>query len=468
MKRHFWSMSAFTRASWLFNASSRGLGQSGSPAQSSSTPSSSSSSDGLTKAATTGQERGFSTTATATTKPPNILIYQAEKDTTDADFVRIKESLESCLTPERYVIYPLGRSEVAQYTPWKENCRLLVVPATEHAQTPSSSKEELPPKVVKEMLSFAKEGGKLLSMHTDLNRWLGGLTSLWEALEAVGKAGGADVDTLSMTTAYCRNRVCDVEVDGMEPGSNKFSCLVPNIARKREDRIDDVYIGDLSLQDSVLSESNMAFSVPVEWNADMEWIDQSTQDNDGNNSNSDDSNRSPSVTIPRSHDTLPSIPCVREVRLSNEGCAVLSSVDLCPLLPSGLQVSSLVRLKKGVAPRRAHLTRLLTGFGLSCSEERLPDLTHTFLLCSGKVGVHVLFFMCLLFVWLLIVLVCCGVVVDWFFDPLIAFLFVLNVLFSESINLPGSHEATPPRLGHPREEPLPPVLHSGLHPGHSR
>ena len=65
--------------------------------------------------------------APAQVKPPNVLVLQSLKDSTTQEFSRIRDALESCLTPERYVVYPLGVDEVQQRSPWQDNCRLLLV-----------------------------------------------------------------------------------------------------------------------------------------------------------------------------------------------------------------------------------------------------------------------------------------------------------------------------------------------------
>ena len=314
-------------------------------------------------------------------KPPNILIYQSDKNTSNTGFLRARESLESCLTPERYVIYPLGADDVLHYSPWKENCRLLVIPPS-LAQSVATDTTTLSPRVMEEVLGFVREGGNLLSMQTDLNRLLG-LTSVQEAL------GGVKVDECSqevLTSAYCPDGACDVEVSaegvGMEQGY-RFSSLVPNLHKEAVNPADDAYLKRLLPKDVIQSRSVEASLVPVEWNEDMEWIKQNT--NQCNNKDQSRTDRLPNSAHQRLRN-LPAIPCVHKLLLGNSGCTVVSSVDLFPALPSPLEVLPLLRLKKGVALRGRFLASLLKALGLECSEEQLPELTHTYLLCSEEVG----------------------------------------------------------------------------------
>lgn len=325
-------------------------------------------------------------------KPPNVLIYQSDKDTTNPVFVRTRDSLEASLTPERYVIYPLGEDDMYRYSPWKDNCRLLVVPPLgkcalescdpangsdlvngksqhhlHHRSCDPSSKgtgPRLPPRVMEELISYVVAGGKLLSMQSDLNREFG----LFPLHETLGKDGRD-------TSIYVRDGVCDVEDahNGTEQGC-RFSCIVSIPCGMRTEQ-DKIYLGNLSLQDAILSRTDIAHCMTVEWNADMKWIDRNTNQSN----NTDQSDQLLDVT---SHDP---IPCVHELELCNSGCAILAGVDICPIMPEGLDISPLVRLKKGVALRGKYLTHLLRRLGLECGDEQLPSLTHTFLICSDEV-----------------------------------------------------------------------------------
>ena len=107
-----------------------------------------------------------SSSSSVTAKPPNVLVLQHRSRTAGENglFQSVKEDLVSCLGSEKYVVYPLATEDVAT-TPWKDNCRLLVVPAT----APVTCRQ-----VRGEVLDFlAKPGSRLLSMDASLNSALG-------------------------------------------------------------------------------------------------------------------------------------------------------------------------------------------------------------------------------------------------------------------------------------------------------
>ena len=61
-------------------------------------------------------------------KPPNVLVYCGKKNST-RQFDHAKATLQTCLNPEKYVIYQLTQEQVLT-SPWADNTRLLVL-ATE-------------------------------------------------------------------------------------------------------------------------------------------------------------------------------------------------------------------------------------------------------------------------------------------------------------------------------------------------
>ena len=312
------------------------------------------------------------TLSTSGGKPPNVLVFQPNKDTTSEEFIRVRDSLESCLAPEHYVIYPLGVDDITQYSPWKENCRLLVFPSSLTRQPchEGSNEPSISSRVIEEVVTYVQRGGKLLSMHSELNKYFG-LSPLQYSLPPTGSDGEK-----SVFHVYCRDDVCDVSVEISEGedengGQNyRFSSLVPIFDKSGSES--DAYLKDL-LQKSVESSQGLAFLVPLEWNADMEWIEKNTN---SNNSQLDQHSMS--------HD-LEKVPCVSQIELTNEGHAVISTVDLLPTLPNGLDVAPLVRLKKGVALRERYFSHLLRSLGVECGKGKLPELSHTFLLCSEEV-----------------------------------------------------------------------------------
>ena len=324
-------------------------------------------------------------------KPPNVLILQPRKDSTSKEFLRVSEALESCLTRERYVIYPLGFEEVQQSFPWQENCLLLLVPptsstATEHAQLAGSGgtgvqhcqdETAIPDKILQEVASFVSKGGVLLSMHTELNRMLG-LDSLNGNL---------------LPVKYYQHGVCSVAPkldESSETGKSaleKFNAL--HVSALATGVSQNSSNGDqiLQLETAVLTKKDLAIFTPVESDAALEWLDAK-------------SNNVPSNDQPPSHPeegagdeaaTLADddLVCVQGLELEKGGKAVLSSVELFPSVPQDIGVKKLVWLKRGVEQRKKFLSSLLSGLGLECSEEGLPELTYTYLFCSEEVSIHV-------------------------------------------------------------------------------
>ena len=58
-------------------------------------------------------------------KPPNVLVYCGQKDST-RQFDAVKEIVSQCLNTNRYVIYHLRHGDV-HTVPWSDNTRLLVI-----------------------------------------------------------------------------------------------------------------------------------------------------------------------------------------------------------------------------------------------------------------------------------------------------------------------------------------------------
>lgn len=310
----------------------------------------------------------MSTRSMLASKPPNLLIYHPDKDTTSEVFLRVKKSLELCLTPEHYVIYPLGLDDVLHHSPWKDNCKLLVVPAAtgDAAHKSHDLPGRLSPRLVEEFVTYVQSGGSLLSLQPDLSQFLG-LSSL-PALNTVLSSQGEGLKGENVASS-CEGDECTVVVCEEGRENYQFSCLVPNSCHSSYNS-EDVYL-ETPLSDSILGHSDLSFfHLRHEWNKKSIKII--------------------SEQLIQSCDPSPDdvkIPCMQKIKFINRGCAVISGFDLLPILCTGMELELLLRLSGGMSQRRQLLTSLLRGFGLECSEERLPDLTHTFLLCSDKVRV---------------------------------------------------------------------------------
>lgn len=332
-------------------------------------------------------------------KPPNVLVLLPVKDSTSQEFSRIKDALDSCLTPERYVIYPIGLDEIQQCSPWQDNCRLLLVPpsATEHAQSGcyNTGGETVPlrmnEKILQEITSYVSKGGVLLSMHAQLNSTLG--------LDSQKK----------LPSKYCQHGVCNVAPKSLECGESekpivdkfnalhisallstrlhkaKLSCDQANTISQDSSDSNQV----IQLETGIISKEVVAFLSLVETDATLEWLDVNT--NQCNNVASEEG----ALTAPQLEDSgeltttasteESDLVCVRKVELEQGGKLVLSNVDLFPSVPQDIGVKMLVWLKRGVEQRRRFLSSILLSLGLECSEESLPELTHTYLVCSSEV-----------------------------------------------------------------------------------
>ena len=303
--------------------------------------------------------------ATHSVKPPNVLVFQPARDSTSKEFIRVKEALETCLSPEHYVVYPLGVDDVLQRKPWKENCRLVVVPPTEHAQWKEYLNEV--DHVMKEMLSFISNGGTLLSMHNVLNSLLG---------LKKGESSGTTKVRLVQATSECGKTVQSTSQEHLDYNIPEFNALDVS----RSGLHDNCTLSNEN--ESVISRTDLASSSSpgLESSSSME-------------RNTNHCNNIPTTvsTGPREDSAV----CVQEVIFGDgvkcdgvRGCrvAVVSSVDILPSLPFGLDMRTLVCLKRDVKHRQQFLSVVLRRLGLECSTEQLPQLTHSYLVCSAEVG----------------------------------------------------------------------------------
>ena len=329
----------------------------------------------------------------AQVKPPTVLVLQPDKDSTTQEFSRIRDALESCLTPERYVVYPLGLEEVRQSSPWRDNCRLLIVPlrpspsaASEHAQSiPSDGGDDtrlhMSEKILQEIASYVGRGGALLSMHPDVNRMLGLNLSSEKQLK------------------YFEHGICNVAPKlnkGRESADkrelmDKFNALhisafsSSNHTEEKQSR-DQINATGQTLESGIISREELAVLTPIETDAVLEWLDANT--NQCNNIEREQSSTAPQSlrdTQEESGSSESGPVCVQRIELEQGGRAILSVVDLFPLVHQDLGVKALVWLKRGVEQRRRFLSSLLLGLDLECSEEKNPELTHTYLVSSGEV-----------------------------------------------------------------------------------
>ena len=341
-------------------------------------------------------------------KPPNILVYHPSKDATNKEFVRTKESLETCLTPDRYVVYTLGVDDVTESAPWKDNCRLVVVPSNLSEPSGAGTGGVIPAAVLRELVSYVKDGGMLISFHSSVNGVFGSCSagpqstvskestnssmySVQVVSERVGVSckspvspdsgvgDGNDSEELLMFHAHS----VPLLESHNEPSATSQDSLNgrPVLIQSQPSSPDSIDVNSL-----ITSRETLAHIQP----AVPEWIETNT--NQSNNKQVPTSNPETTVATPQtelvSPDTsdIQSVPGVEKVVFKSGGCAVLSRVDLLPLPPADVEVPLLVKLKKDVEARVRFLTSVLSELSLECSEEMVPGLTHTYLVCSREVN----------------------------------------------------------------------------------
>lgn len=328
----------------------------------------------------------------AQVKPPNVLVLQPHKDSTTQEFSRIRDALESCLTPERYAVYPLGLEEVQQSSPWRDNCRLLIVPprpspsaASEHAQSTASGGDDdirihMSEKILQEIASYVGRGGALLSMHPDVNRTL-----------------GLDLSS-EMQLKYFQHGICNVAPKLKKSSESADKCELmdkfnalhisafssSNLTEEKQSH-DQISGVEQTLENVIVSRDDLAVLTPVETDAALEWLDTNT--NQSNNTESEQISTTPQSLqdLEEGVSSESGLVCVQRLELEQGGRAILSVVDLFPLVCQDLRVKALVWLKRGVEQRRRFLSSLLLSLGVECSEEKIPELTHTYLVCSAEV-----------------------------------------------------------------------------------
>ena len=283
-------------------------------------------------------------------KPPNVLVLQPsptkskeEGDGPSQQFSSLKEELLSCLNTERYVLYPLSVKDVV-LTPWKENCSFLVLPCNVTAATLTMGGIDSSwPDVLREMISYVHSGGVLLSMHSVLNTRLG----------------------FKPPSPLVWNHLCRVGTSGHTASSGE------NI----HFRTSTISSANAFGSDSTEKETNPPVSIE-----DVAFIlpEDSERSLSHQLSTSDMSTESSCI----SHQ----FPCIRKIKFEGGGQAILSYVDLFPEIHESLDVETLVQVKEDTRDRAKFLRGLLSDIGLECGLEKVPDLTHTYLLCSKEVS----------------------------------------------------------------------------------
>ena len=297
----------------------------------------------------------MSTSSPVPVKPPNVLVLQPsstkskkEGDSSSQQFSSLKEELLSCLNKERYVLYPLSVKDVL-LTPWKENCSFLVLPCNVTAEASTvEGVESSWPDVLREVISYVHSGGVLLSMHSVLNTRLGFKPPSFLVWSHLCRVETSAHTASSRESIRFRTLTISAASDSTEKETN------PPVST--ED------VAFLLPEDAEISLSHQLSTSDFE--SGLELTDTSTD----------------SSCISRQ------FPCIRKVKFEGGGQAILSYVDLFPEIHESLDVKTLVQVKEDTRDRTKFLRGLLGDIGLECGLEKVPDLTHTYLLCSEEVS----------------------------------------------------------------------------------
>jgi hypothetical protein len=104
------------------------------------------------------------TTNTATTKPPNVLVYTGTGDAERKNFERIKDELLNVLNRDSYVIYQVDDQQVLEH-PWSKNSVLLLIDYNQTIEKP----------IIREFKQYLDDGGNILGLSCGNNQNMSGL-----------------------------------------------------------------------------------------------------------------------------------------------------------------------------------------------------------------------------------------------------------------------------------------------------
>ena len=110
----------------------------------------------------------------STSKLVNVLVLLA----TDGKNVMIRDHVSACLHRDRYTVYNMALAEL-QRSPWEETTKAVIVPSSS-----GSGLEELAPNDVIRLQKYCEGGGKILSLHPQLNAAFGFLSPSIVEVEA--------------------------------------------------------------------------------------------------------------------------------------------------------------------------------------------------------------------------------------------------------------------------------------------
>ena len=253
----------------------------------------------------------------ASLKPLNVLTLCSDLFTTSG-FNTCGKTVSSLLHKDRYTVYDITLSEFTE-SPWRESTQALVIPPPT-----SGGPGKLSPRAILHVKEFFLKGGKILSMHSQINRAFG-----FHLDSSTISLSGSDIVSFTIETSR-------KFYENSSDGSTAITCPL------------------------VFSEAPLSQDDPFPCNH---------------------CKREPLVSIPPGVGVIESVQNIS----SGDTVAILSYVDLCPD-PSKLDFSELAKIKETSEARALLLSSLLSKLSLECEHQFLPPLSLSYLVSSESVS----------------------------------------------------------------------------------
>ena len=324
------------------------------------------------------------------TKPPNVLVLcGAQKgegsQQNKSFFSAVRECLISSLDSQRYVVYPLPLEDAGR-VPWRDNCRLLVVPSGLQLPDGSEVLRELESEVLRELESYVKNGGTLLSTHGTTNAAFG----------------------FQLPENFQRSRL--VEITGATPQIKPNEWIVARTCAPRVENLPDA-LSTLPQQKTSralarMREVSLSVAGPCKNGTAERGEGTEGKEGGGGGEGGDvngggDGGRGGEVNWGGSGErggenveTSVVVDCIQQLQFEGgSGQVVLSHVDLLSTPSSEdsvtASVSQLVALKKDAQNVLSLFQSVLREIGMECSKGESVTPTLSYLVCSDQVYISV-------------------------------------------------------------------------------
>ena len=253
----------------------------------------------------------------ASLKPLNVLTLCSDLVTTSA-FNTCGKTVSRLLHKDRYTVYDITLSEFTE-SPWRESTQALVIPSPT-----SGGPGKLSPKAMVHVKDFFLKGGKILSMHSQINRAFG-----FHLDSSTISLSGSDIVTFTDETSR-------EFFENSTDGNTAITCPL------------------------VFDEAPLSQDDPFPC---------------------DHCKREPLVSIPSGAGVMESVQDIS----SGDTVAILSYVDLCPDL-SKHGFSELTKIKETSEARTALLSSLLSKLSLEYQHQFQHLLSLSYLVSSKSVS----------------------------------------------------------------------------------